>query len=576
MRPTRLAVLWRTFFAQFFASDAVSAEEQLRLTIAGLIAFLLVPGLVLLVQLFFDYQGIVLRAIRYQDFEYLTDTLEWVALVFITYSAVAVGLVGAAMWDSLVFDRRDAMVLGPLPLPGAMIVTAKTAAVASLMLAASLAVNLFNACVFAFATADRLGAATLARHFIAHLTATGGAAVFVFCALVVLRGVVGLIASARVAAAVGTLVQFTFVLAVFGIVILCPYVWRIPHRSLVNVTVTSGLPTSWFLGVFEWIRGAERWYVRPLAMRAAIGTAAALAAAALISFVGFHQQMRLALAAAPAGGVRGGAPMRRWIARRLAGCDRVAAGTADFILLTLGRSRAHRTLPAINVAIGVAMVLGVIAAVPDFATLTRPSTAVLWIPLVLAYWSVVGLRAAFFVPADDPAAWIFHVSAPARHDATWSAVRAVLLVCVLPPIAAISLLVTAFPLGVRVAVMHTVFVIAATTVLVEIAALTVAFVPFTRAYQPGRAKLRTRWWLYVVGVSASASWPIRFELWALDHAPALLIAIAVLSTVAVALDLTGRRQSFRLAPSLPEETSDQVAGFTVLDIGMTVHGASRT
>ncbi len=192
MRRTRLTVLWRAFFGQFFASDTISSDEQLRLTIMGAIAFLLVPGLILLVQLFFDYQGIVLRAIRHQQFEHLTDTIEWIALVFVTYSAVTVGLVGAAAWDALVFDRRDAMVLGPLPLPRATIVTAKIAAVASLMLAAALAVNLFNAVVFAFATADRLGIVALARHFAAHLTATVGAAVFVFCALVVLRGVVGL------------------------------------------------------------------------------------------------------------------------------------------------------------------------------------------------------------------------------------------------------------------------------------------------------------------------------------------------------------------------------------------------
>jgi len=576
MRRTRLAVLWREFFWQFFASETIGSEEQLRLTIISVIAFLLVPGLVLVIELFFDYQGIVLRAIRYQNFEYLTDTLEWVTLVFITHSAVTVGLVGAAMWDSLVFDRRDAMVLGPLPLPGAMIVTAKTAAVTSLMLAASLAVNLFNAFVFAFATADRLGVAALARHFVAHVTATVGAAVFVFCALVVLRGVAGLIASPRVAAAVGTLVQFTFVLAVFGIVILCPYVWRVPHRALVNFTVTSNLPTSWFLGVFEWIRGGDRWYVRTLAARAAIGTIAALSAAALISFLSFHRQMRLALAAAPANGISGGVRMRRWIARRLAGYDRVAAGATDFILLTLARSRGHQTLPVMNVAVGIAIVLGVLAAVSDFATLTRPTTAVLWIPLVLAYWSVVGLRAAFFAPADVPAAWIFRVSAPARDGATWAAVRAVLMTCVLPPIAAVALLITAPLLGWIVAAAHTAFVCVITTVMIEIAALVVEFVPFTRAYQPGRAKLRTRWWLYVLGTYGSAEWPVRFELWALDHPPALIVAIAALAGVAVGLDVAGRRQAIRLAPSLPEQGADEVVGFTVLNIGMTVHGASRT
>src|SRR5258708_25236575 len=95
-------------------------------------------------------------------------------------------------------------------------------------------------------------------------------------------------------------------------------------------------------------------------------------------------------------------------------------------------------------------------------------------PLVLACWSIGGQRAAFFVPADLPAAWIFRVSAPAREDATWSAVRGALMGCVLLPIAIIALLVTALSLGWVVAITHAAFVGAITIVMIEIAALTIA------------------------------------------------------------------------------------------------------
>jgi hypothetical protein len=348
------------------------------------------------------------------------------------------------------------------------------------------------------------------------------------------------------------------------------------RTALVNFTVTNALPTSWFLGLFEWIRGSDRWYVRSLAARAAIGTAAALAAAALTSIVGFHGQMQRALAASADTGGGGGARVPRWMARRLAGRAAVAAATADFALLTLARNRAQQTPIAMNAAVGVAIVLAALMQVHQFSALAQPRTVVLWIPLVLAYWAIVGLRAAFFVPADVPAAWIFRVCAPACESRRWSAVRAVLMTCVLPPIAAISLLVTALPLGSAVAVAHTAFVCAIATVMIELAALTVRFVPFSRAYEPGRAKLRTRWWLYVLGIYASAAWPVRFEIWALLHPAALASAIAGLAAVTVALEFIGRRQAIRLAPTLPEDTADEAAGFTVLDIGLLVHGASRT
>jgi hypothetical protein len=150
--------------------------------------------------------------------------------------------------------------------------------------------------------------------------------------------------------------------------------------------------------------------------------------------------------------------------------------------------------------------------------------------LVLAYWSIVGQRAA-----------------------------------------------CSLSLGWVVAITHAAFVGAITIVMIEIAALTIAaVVPFTRAYQAGRAKLRTRWQLYVIGIYASAIWPVRFELWALGRPAALLVAIAVLAGIDGELVTAGRRQSIRLASSLRDDVADELAGFTVLNIGTAVHGASST
>ena len=44
--------------------------------------------------------------------------------------------------------------------------------------------------------------------------------------------------------------------------------------------------------------------------------------------------------------------------------------------------------------------------------------------------------------------------------------------------------------------------------LAEVIALTVDFIPFTRAYQPGHAKLKTLWWLYILGIYVFAYWPL--------------------------------------------------------------------
>src|SRR2546425_11535673 len=119
-----MIVLCRAFFAQFFTSETVSSDDELRRQMFWILAFLLLPGILLMIELFFDYQGIVLRAIRYQQFDRLDDALEWIAFLFVTYSMVTVGFIAVCEWDALAFDRRDAVGLGPPPLPPAPVVTA--------------------------------------------------------------------------------------------------------------------------------------------------------------------------------------------------------------------------------------------------------------------------------------------------------------------------------------------------------------------------------------------------------------------------------------------------------------------
>ena len=181
--------LFRTFFEQLFTSEWVTSDDQLRTAIVGVLAFVLTPGVVLLLEVFPEYQSAVIRAkVLHAPAGLIDDLLEWIVLTLVTYSMVAVGLVTTAVWDALTFDRRDAMVLGPLPVPGRTIVLAKLAALTAFLLGACLVVNLLNAVVFAVETTDQFGAKALVLHFAAFAVATTGAGVVVFAAIVGIRG----------------------------------------------------------------------------------------------------------------------------------------------------------------------------------------------------------------------------------------------------------------------------------------------------------------------------------------------------------------------------------------------------
>jgi hypothetical protein len=73
----------------------------------GVLAFLLPPGIFMLVQVFPAFE---MTAMFFP--ERVDGFLAGLAFVFVAYSMVTVGLIAAFEWDALTFELRDAMVLG--------------------------------------------------------------------------------------------------------------------------------------------------------------------------------------------------------------------------------------------------------------------------------------------------------------------------------------------------------------------------------------------------------------------------------------------------------------------------------
>jgi len=270
--------------------------------------------------------------------------------------------------------------------------------------------------------------------------------------------------------------------------------------------------------------------------------------------------------------VHGGARLQRAIARLMLARDQLARATADFVLATVVRNGSQQSTIAINAAIGLMLIAGaLLRPTGDAQPLIRPRTAVLWIPLLLVYWIGVGLRAAFFVPSDLPASWTFRVNAPLRASAFWAGTRAAAIGFIVPlALVADALLVPM--LGFRAAAWHAAIVLAVAVAVAEAAALTVDFVPFTRPYEPGHARLKTRWPLYAIGLYAFAFVPARAALRAAGDPAAILRVAEAALVVAAALEVAGWWRSRRWQVDPAEEFGDE-PGIAVLDIGLVAPGA---
>jgi hypothetical protein len=557
-RQSAFSILWRSFLEQFAANESATSDLQMRRAIIGVFAFLITPGLFLMMKTMPDYE-LMLMVARARNMPQMIETrLAQLAVLFVSYSMVTTGLLTVFIWDTLVFDKRDSMVLGPLPVRGTTIVAAKLAALATFLLGAALAVNLVSGLPFAFVTGGPEG--HLLRHLAGHLSGTIGGAVFVFCALVIVRGLLVIVVSPHFAATIGSFLQFIFLSAV-----LC-------FMMVPTALGQSTVPIAWFFGLFEVIRGSRHEGIDSLAQRALIALPLSIAGAIAITFAGYWRQMRAALA--PSARVAASARTRRRVAALIVGRDPIARGTADFILTTLARSRAQQVPIAIagSVAVGIVTV----------AATTRPGgledlqaarTVVLWIPIVIGYWIIVGLRASFVLPTELPAAWVFRVHSALPAASYWSGVRASMIAFAIGPALLVNALVVVPLAGMRVAMLHTAVVCLAVIIAAQFASLLIANVPFTRAYPPGHAKLKTRWPLYMLGMFAVAYLPVQLELRTLSDPAGFILMLSAGVAVAGALELIGRRVAMKWQLEPDAEFGEDPDALTLLNLSQPARAA---
>ena len=556
-------ILWRTFLEQFAANESATSDLQMRRAIVGIFAFLVTPGIYIMMSTVGSFEILRLVARARHMPELVETRLMQMAIVFVAYSMVTTGLITVFIWDTLVFDKRDAMVLGPLPVPGRTVVFAKLAALATFLLGAALLVNITSGLPFGLITGGNDG--LIIRHTLAHFAGTIGGAVFIFSVLVIVRGLLVLLVGPQLSASIGSALQFVFLSGVLCFMMVPTAMGR-STPAFLDKSAAEWLPLTWFVGLFESIRGSRVHGIHLFAERALIALPLAVAGAVAVTFAGYWKQMRAALA--PSARVAASARLRRALARVLTGRDRTARAVSDFILTTLARSKPQQ----VPVAIAGSIAVGIISVAAStrrggLEALFVPRTVVLWIPMVIGYWIIIGLRSSFAMPTELPAAWVFRVHSRMPSASYWLGLRAAMISFALLPALAVNALVVLPLVGFNVAMWHAIFVCIAVTFGAQAASITIHSVPFTRAYPPGHTKLKTRWPLYFGGMYAIAYWPVRWELGAL-HDPAALLRLAAAGVAAiVALDLIGRRAALDWKAQPEAEFDADPEQLTFLNLG---------
>src|SRR4051812_24722075 len=111
-------LLVRHFFGRFFDNEIVSQDTDMRTNVVQTLGFVAVPAM-------FAAFSMLPTAVRFdQPFAF-----NWLLIndyyFFVLYSMVVMGFVMVFEWDSLFPDRKDYIILTPLPLGAASIFLAK-------------------------------------------------------------------------------------------------------------------------------------------------------------------------------------------------------------------------------------------------------------------------------------------------------------------------------------------------------------------------------------------------------------------------------------------------------------------
>jgi hypothetical protein len=472
-RDTPWVTLTRHFlqglFRLSFLDDA--GEESFKRAMIGVLAGILAFGLLLARVYVRKYIGLAMQP-RPDLYRLMLPADQ---LLMIVLPMFAVALVMALVLHSLFPDDVDFQILMALPISRRSVFSAKAAAVflfASIfMVTANVAVGI----PFSVLSSGRWAEHALGARLVAQMTAGMFASVFTVAGLAAIQGLILVLSPRLWLRTITVITQTTLICA---LVLSMPIIGRVPAlwSALREKPAWMFLvPPAWFLGVEQCLLGNPDPYFARLALTAIVGTLVALAIGASCYLAVYRRFDQLSLRAA-----RGRQPWvwnvrLSWPWPRHPAHDAVRALTSA----TLRRSGLHQLVACGMLVAGFAMSVNSILLSVGLQE-RRIIQAAAGAPLTVIIAAVIGLRAAFLLPTNLCAAWIFRFTeeATSRPHQLDAVTHTLFMLGVVGP-AAFAFPVQAAVLGVRTSLVGLPIVLLLGWVFVQIVATEWRRVPFT-------------------------------------------------------------------------------------------------
>ena len=432
------------------------------------------------------------------DPEPYRQTLAADSLFMISLPAVVTAMIAALLAPVMFPDETDHITLSPLPLTRRQLFGAKLLALGAIVGALVLGMTALFSIAFPTFTHGRWAESEQLARVVAHAAASNAASLFAFFAVVSLQGLVLLLTPSRFLRTASSVLQCGLIAA---LVLAVPFLLRLPKLGAWITSEPAGLllvPTAWFFGLEQFLLGRDSPHVEQLAVRAGVALLIALTiAAGCYAILYRHFESLVFRSDRSRADARQTVNGRKPAATPGIGRRGVWRGVWDFTRKTLVRNRLSQMVFLIAWSIGGAMfvntLLGILLS-PRFAwgsPLPRQSTAVLiTLPLSLMVMGVIGVRAAFLLPVNSRANWIFRLmDFPAHRRQHLAAVdRAFVLFGVVPALA-IAAPVQIYGIGLRTTAAAATLCLLVGLLLIEIVLAHWRRIPFTCTWLPNKRPL---------------------------------------------------------------------------------------
>jgi hypothetical protein len=512
--PDQFRTLVEHFFGRFFDRDSLSPDADEHANVVQMIAMLAVPGAIISLFLLVDHPLVRSEVTRL-----------WLRAgdryVFVCYAMVVMGFVMTFKWDSLFPDRRDYLILTPLPISLREFFIAKVVALGGFLLLFIVAINFFSCVIVPYAYLVRDNRwDVLLPGFFAHATAVFGASIFTALFFAALQGVLISLMTPGAFRRISPWIQMISMTFLVTILLITPGISGNIRMLLESHSrVLDYIPLFWFLGIYEVLNPdgtpiPESYIWARSAVDAMFWVSAVFVLTYLIGYWRHSKKILEGIESyvfAPAWHQRAIA----WLLNLCVLRHPFQRASFYFIGKIFTRSSKHRLFIAMYSGIGLAVTISslfVIRRDADFL-IAISRKGLVEAPLILSFFAVSGLRATFNIPYELNANWMFQIVN--RYDAAEylkAARRWVVMRGIIPPYALLSVLEFALLDPVQAAFQLAFgFVIA--VLLVELFFLNFNKVPFTCSYLPAKSHLAFLGGAYLYGFTIYTFTMGNLEAW---------------------------------------------------------------